>query len=265
MRGSATIFLSYSTEDSALATALEAALKSRQIQVWRDVRNLAAGVRWSGEIEAGIRGSRGVVVLITEASANSAWVLYEYAFAIGAGIPVVAVVKEGEIPAPMQQFQIVNYTSALAVAKRIESGLSAQSRAEGQKRAAKPALLAKIREYNGEPILASGGKTPAICMDLWLEQVPKDTMSVKFEIPDESFRDRKWTVRRLKRFAGFRRDFLTEDFNTYGDVEIWARGIGRGAGNWSGSWRLYEALVAYYRSRETDAALRKLLKQIRNN
>lgn len=259
------VFLSYSRQDRARASALEESLKARRLGVWRDVRSIEAGTRWSEAIEAGIRSSRGAVVLITPTSTNSEWVTYEYALATGAGIPVVAVVTQGaRVPSPIQQFQIVKYTDPGSVAKRIDAGLSAQSRAAGQKRAASPTLVAKFQEVNGEPATASGGRTPSLWIDLWLEQVPAQTKSVAFEIPDHGFRDRTWTVKR-SRTAGTQREFLTDDMNSYGDIELWARGTGRGAGNWSGSWRLYEALVRYYRSRPTGPAIRRALKQIREN
>jgi hypothetical protein len=261
-----TIFLSYSRVDQAKATALEDALKARHLSVWRDIRSIPAGARWSETIEAGIRGSRGVVVLITPESATSEWVTYEYAFATGARIPVVAVATRGaRVPSPIQQFQIVPFRDAASVAKRIDVGLSDQSRAAGQERAASPVLVAKFREEDGELVLASGGRTPSLCIDLWLEQVPKQTTSVSFEIPDEGFQDPKWRVRRGGRGAGDPREFLTDDFNSYGDVEVWARGIGRGAGNWSTSGRLYEALNRYYRRQRMSPEIRAALKQIREN
>jgi hypothetical protein len=266
MKKKPTVFLSYSRQDQARATALEAALKDRCLHVWRDIRSISAGARWSQAIEAGIRSSRGVVVLITPASATSEWVTYEYAFATGAKIPVVAVTTRGaRVPSPIQQFQIVAYGEAGSVAKRIDAGLSDQSRAAGQERATSPTLVAKFREVNGEPAVASDGKTPCLWIDLWLEQVPRQTKSVSFEIPDEGFRDRKWTVRRGRRGTGVHREFLTDDMNSYGDIELWARGIGRGPGNWSASWRLYEALIRYYRSRPIGPGIRTALKQIRKN
>jgi len=266
MKKSPTVFLSYSRKDQARATALENALNDRKLHVWRDIRSIAAGARWSQAIEAGIRGSRGVVVLITPTSGTSEWVTYEYAFATGAKIPVVAVRTRGaNVPSPIQQFQIVPYGDPRVVAKKIDAGLSDQSRAAGQERATSPALVAKFQEVNGKPAVASNGKTPSLCIELWLEQVPKQMKSVSFEIPDEGFRDRKWKVKRGRNGTGVQREFLTDEMNSYGDIELWARGIGRGAGNWTASWQLYEALIRYYRSRAIGPAIRAALKQIREN
>jgi len=266
MKKKPAVFLSYSSKDKDKAGALAEALKKLEIPVWQDVRSIAAGARFAPAIEKGIRDSRAVVVLLTPESASSEWVTYEYAFATGAGVPVVAVTTRGaEVPSPIQQFQIVPFTTWGRVAKQVDAGLSEQSRSVGQKRATEPTLLAKFQECNGEVATLSKGKTPAIWMDLWLEQVPKQTTSVAFEIPDEGFRDRKWTQRRSRARTGAAREFLTDDMNSYGDVEVWASGVGRGVGNWTGSWRLYEALVRYYRSRPISAGIRAALKQIREN
>jgi hypothetical protein len=84
---------------------------------------------------------------------------------------------------------------------------------------------------------------------------------VAFEILDLGFRDRKWTKRR----TASPREFLTDDMNSYGDVEIWAGGVGVGKGNWNTTSRLYEALVRYHRSRPMNAEIQRGLKQIREN
>jgi hypothetical protein len=260
------VFLSYSRKDHARASALEKSLKARGLRVWRDIRSIDAGARWSEAIEEGILGSRGAVVLIPTSSEISKWVIYEYAFATGAGVPVVAVITRGaRIPSPIKQFQIVDYTDPRSVAKRIDVGLSKQSRILGQKRASSPTLVARFQEVNGEPATASRGKTPELWIEMWLEHVPKQTRSVAFEIPDIGFRDRKWTVKRAPRGASVDRVFLCDDMKSYGDIELWAHGIGRGQGNWSASWRLYEALMRYYRSRPISAGIRAALKQIRKN
>jgi hypothetical protein len=107
------LFLSYSRKDTKRVEALEKAFKRLDVPIWRDVRSIAGGQRWSPAIEKGIRDSRGVLVLVTPASVTSEWVLYEYAFATGAGIPIVAVVAPGvPVPKPIQQFQEVKYTAA---------------------------------------------------------------------------------------------------------------------------------------------------------
>jgi hypothetical protein len=261
------VFLSYSQQDHAQATALEGSLRKLGLPVWRDKRSIDAGARWTEAIEAGIRGSRGAVVLITTSSARSKWVIYEYAFAKGAGVPVIAVkTRSASVPSSIRQFQMIDYTNPRSVAKRIDAGLSNLSRVVGQNRASSaPNLIAKFQEVNGQPATASKGKIPELLIEMWLEQVPKETRSVAFEIPDKGFIDRKWTTKRAPRGANVERAFLCDDMRSYGDIELWARGIGRGSGNWSSSWHLYQALMRYYRGRPISAGVRAALRQIREN
>jgi len=252
--------------DSATAADLETALRGLGLKVWRDEQSIVPGVEWAEAIENGIRDSRAVVVLLTAASAGSEWVNYEYAFAKGARVPIVAVcIEEGQIPGPLRRFQALKFVNAKNAAKRINEGLVVQSRIVGYERASTPTLVAKFQEVNGELSRASKGKTPSYWMDLWLEQVPIQTKSVKFEILDLGFRDRKWTVPRSMQNANSFRTFLTDDMNSYGDVEIWAHGVVAQNQNWSVTSRLYEALIRYYRSRPRNAEIRRALKQIREN
>ena len=125
-----------------------------------------------------------------------------------------------------------------------------------------PQLMARFREENGEPCPLSNGKCPAYWMDLWVHGAPRSTKSVSFEILDEGFEDAQWTVKRPK--GSTVRDFLTGDMNSYGDVEIWARGTGRADGSWLTRSSLYEALVRYYGKGPRNEKLRKALKQIRD-
>lgn len=260
------VFLSYYRADKERAVNLERALCQRGLHVWRDERSISAGESWSEAIERGIRESRGVAVLLTPASLDSAWVTYEYAFATGAGIPVVAVATRGtKVPSPIQKFQVVRYAKVREVAEKIDSGLRKQSRATGQERASSPKLVAKFQEVNGVVCRASNGTPPELHMDLWVEHAPRKTQSVSFEIPDLAFRDREWTIKRKKQPRDLLREFLTDDMKSYGDVEIWAYGVLPRGGSWSTSSTLYEALMRYYRSHPSSAEIRGALSQIKKH
>lgn len=125
-----------------------------------------------------------------------------------------------------------------------------------------PKLMAKFQVKNGRLSKATKGNYPAYWLDLWIEGAPPETRSVAFEILDESFADRKWTVRRKP--SPTRQEFLTDDMNSYGDVDILAEGIGPGAGKWSLKSTLYEALIRFYGEGAKDRQIRLALEQIRD-
>lgn len=256
------LFLSYCRKDVRLARTLENALRERRLLVWRDERSIEPGQRWAGQIEGSLRASRGVVVLVSSASVKSQWLTYEYAFAVGARLPVIAVhVGDAEIPSPLARFQVIRYSTPSRVAKTIDEAIVRQLRSAGDARASAPKLLARFQEDNGELVRVSGGRTTEFGMELWMEGVPEQTRRVAFEIADIGFRDRKWDVPRGRAV----RQFLTDDMGSYGDVEIAARGIGKRAGSWSIASRLYEALARSYAGAVPTAEVRAALKQIRDN
>jgi len=236
--------------------------------VWRDVGSIAAGDRWFDAIQKGIRGSHGLVVLVTPASAESEWVTYEYALARGARVPVVAVRVDGaRVPKPIRNFQVVEYSSnAKQVAGQIDEGILDQARSAAKQSTSAPTLLAKFQEVNGEIVRFRRGKrAPELGIDLWVEKAPKQTRRVEFEIPDRAFKDREWAVNRRKGKTGVMREFLTDEVKSYGDVEIWARGIGPGAGTWSTNSPHYKALRTHYRAHPTSEEIRRGLNQIWDN
>jgi hypothetical protein len=258
------VFLSYTREDDRLANALEKELKELELEIWRDVRSIVAGQRWVDSVEKSIRQARAVVVLITDTSAKSDWVTYEYAFASGAGIPVVAVAAFGvRLPIALRHFQMVQYSTAAAAAAKVNEGIQEQSRSRALERGLTPQLMARFQEENGEIVTFSEESKPSFGIDLWVEHAPKETRKIAFEILDRGFDDRKWTITRRKKKSDVREFLTDEDMNSWGDVEIWIRGIGTGHGAWSTKSRLHEALIRYYSAHQTNAEVRRALKQIR--
>ena len=75
-------FISYSRADTAQQHKIVAELRRRGVNVWVDTENLVPGSpAWEREIEKSIRGTSGVIVLLSPESNNSAWVRREISFA----------------------------------------------------------------------------------------------------------------------------------------------------------------------------------------
>lgn len=77
----AQIFISYSRKDLSFIERLAADLKNAGFDVWYDLASLGGGSRWGREIEAAIKKSRYVIVVLSPASVASEWVEREFLFA----------------------------------------------------------------------------------------------------------------------------------------------------------------------------------------
>jgi HEAT repeat protein len=82
------VFISYCHEDADFAQVLEDQLRQAGISVWKDL-DLRAGDSWHAEIEGAIKGAAAVVVVLSERARASEYVNFEWAFAVGAGVPVL--------------------------------------------------------------------------------------------------------------------------------------------------------------------------------
>lgn len=252
------VFLSYSREDAGLASDLRQQLSSQGLNVWQD-QDIPGGARWRELIDARVRAARAVVVLLSEASAQSDWVTYEYALATGAYVPVVAVALPGvAVPKPIGDFQVVTYTTSGDVPARIGAGIEAQERALRERTS--PTIMARFMEYGGKPIRYKA-QPPALRIELWLEQVPAQTRTVNFEIPDREIEDRQWGVSRPENAGEEMREFLSTGILLNRNVEIWARGIGSERGSWSAKSTIHDALKRYYADRRINADVQSALEQ----
>lgn len=86
-----TVFLSYATTDHYFAELASIKLGEAGIDLWRDQGQLRAGTDWREGIERGITRSIAVIVALSENSAGSPYVTFEWAYGLGKGKPVVPV------------------------------------------------------------------------------------------------------------------------------------------------------------------------------
>jgi len=82
------VFISYCHEDADFVHVLEDQLNQSGISVWKDL-DLRAGDNWHAEIESAIKGAAAVLVILSERARASEYVNFEWAFAVGAGVPVL--------------------------------------------------------------------------------------------------------------------------------------------------------------------------------
>ena len=84
------IFVSYCHEDSDFSHVLQEKLRQSEFVAWRDL-SLNVGDDWRADIDLAIREAFAIVVVLSPASIHSAYVNYEWAFALGTGIPAIPI------------------------------------------------------------------------------------------------------------------------------------------------------------------------------
>jgi len=84
-----TVFLSYSPKDHFFAELADIKLAEAGIKLWRDEGQLRAGSEWRYGIERGISENLAVLVALSANSAESSYVTFEWAYALGKGKAVI--------------------------------------------------------------------------------------------------------------------------------------------------------------------------------
>lgn len=83
------IFISHSTQDAPVVTALRQALEAHGSTVWTDVRQLAPGDLLGAEIRDAIDGARSVLAVLSPHAFNSKWMRIEIEGALQIGRRVI--------------------------------------------------------------------------------------------------------------------------------------------------------------------------------
>jgi HEAT repeat protein len=87
------VFVAYAREDADFAALLAEDLSRDEFRTWRNHASHAAGEPHE-EVDIAIREALAVVAILSPVSARSALVNYEWAFALGSGVPVLPVLLE---------------------------------------------------------------------------------------------------------------------------------------------------------------------------
>jgi len=85
----AIVFLSYSRKDHYFAELASIKLAEAGISLWRDQGQLRAGGDWRAGIERGIADAIAVIVALSQDSAESSYVTFEWAYGLGHGKTVL--------------------------------------------------------------------------------------------------------------------------------------------------------------------------------
>lgn len=88
------VFISYSKENAVFADLTMFKLDAEGINVWLDAGDLRGGEEWRSSIDKGIAQSDAMIVILTPASSASAYVTYEWGFALGMNKRVIPILQE---------------------------------------------------------------------------------------------------------------------------------------------------------------------------
>jgi HEAT repeat protein len=87
-------FISYSRLDAEFGENLISRLHGQGFDTWVDTEQIPPGYVWRTAIDEAIRASAAVIVVMTPAAKASEYVTYEWAYALGAGVPVIPVLLD---------------------------------------------------------------------------------------------------------------------------------------------------------------------------
>jgi hypothetical protein len=102
------VFLSHDVADYTDVLALQRALAARGLTCFVAAKNIAVGTMWETALLDALTSSRVGLVLLTEQSAQSSWVMCEVGAMWGASLPIVTVLKDvvlRDLPDAMSSFQ----------------------------------------------------------------------------------------------------------------------------------------------------------------
>jgi len=107
------VFISYSSKDSDFGELCQLKLKDHGIEVWIDQGRLQAGDDWRLSIDEGIQSSDSLIVVISPNSAESSYVTYEWALALGLGVKIIPLLISPTTMHPrLEAFHYIDFTNA---------------------------------------------------------------------------------------------------------------------------------------------------------
>ena len=109
------VFLSYSDKDHFFAERAVEKLAAADIELWRDKGQLVPGTEWRKGIETGISNSLAVLVALSPHSAESLYVTYEWAYALGKSKLVIPLkVENCEVHDRLKMIQQLDFSVPVA-------------------------------------------------------------------------------------------------------------------------------------------------------
>lgn len=207
------VFISYAREDGDFAREIIQRLRKSDIVAWQDVKELRGGDGWQDRIDDALSDAKALIVVMSPAATKSQYVTYEWAFALGAGVRVIPVLrKTAELHPRLSSLQYVDFRPGRVRNPWVRLLNSLPNAPEPPRLDGPPTITAKFDLTNGEPSRTKSGEYV-----IWLsiEHLPRKVTKVVYEAHDDSFDIPQWTE-----------DNPADQFNTWmhsdGDVLVTA-------------------------------------------
>ena len=200
------VFVSYAREDKVFADDLNHWLRDSRVEGWRDTSNIRGGERYQEKIDSALRSAAAVIVIMTPHAASSQFVTYEWAFALGAGVPVIPVVRQlTELHPKLEALQFIDFTER-------KSWVSLRKALPIPKPRVGPTIKAEFEIKDQKPEPATKG----FVVNVSIPKPPRNTKRVTYEIYDE-------TLKLLKLSSVSAKTNFNAAFTTDGDVLVRAK------------------------------------------
>ncbi len=183
------IFISYAREDREFAQRLTKSLRESKRIPWHDLHNIKGGDNWLATIDEALRNAEALIVVMSPWATRSQYVTYEWAFALGAGIPVIPVVKKQTPLHPrLTTIQYIDFTtrsgSPWVSLRNALPALPSTMRIG-------PELRAKFNLVHGKP----EQRGDYYVIDVYIHDAPPGADRVTYEFHDETLRKSKWSTK----------------------------------------------------------------------
>lgn len=121
------IFLSYSYKDRPWVEEFATALKKEGINVWFDTHEIGLGENVRERLQAGLRSSNILIVILSVNSAKSPYIFFELGAAVADNKRIIPVViddiSQENLPLPLIKYQYLRESSPEQASKEILKAL----------------------------------------------------------------------------------------------------------------------------------------------
>jgi hypothetical protein len=183
------IFVSYAREDKDFARQLILRLRESGRIPWQDLRNLKGGDDYQATIDDALRNAEALVVVMSPHATKSQYVTYEWAFALGAGVRVIPVVKKRTTLHPrLINIQYIDFTT-----RRGTPWVDLRKALPGRPStiSISPEIHARFNVIGGNPEKQGG----YYVIKVYIHKAPRAADQVTYEFHDETLKRGKWPTR----------------------------------------------------------------------